>query len=199
MNEESFQQGMTHEDALSSSIIGPLSDITINAINEHYNMLSSRPDYDGVVTIAEGIAWAKSHVGALDNPTPDNTLYIDASKIDFGSLYVDDPVLKKGSFELVNLYSYVSFFSSLSIYATYALGNTRIKLLDPKTGTVELTSDKYDWDFHNDFHNGRPVGLRDKLIHFERMRAGVNESHGFPIMVYGRGHLNKRTYSFPIY
>ena len=121
MNEESFQQGMTHEDALYSSIIGPLSDITINAINEHYNMLSSRPDYDGVVTIAEGIAWAKSHVGALDNPTPDNTLYIDASKIDFGSLYVDDPVLKKGSFELVNLYSYVSFFSSLSIYATYAL------------------------------------------------------------------------------
>lgn len=52
--------------------------------------LSSQPDWDGFVTIDEGVAWVLAHPGALQNPTPDNSLYINSALLDFGSLSTSD-------------------------------------------------------------------------------------------------------------
>jgi hypothetical protein len=67
----------------------------------------------------------------------------------------------------------------------YALGNTQIQLLDVSKGTVKLFTDSYDWDYHNAFINGKPQGTRDNLIYWERKRVGLNDTHGFPLIMYG--------------
>src|SRR5690606_8182011 len=92
MNKENFTQGMSHEKALSHSLgkEGLSSNGATSNLLSHYNGLKDRPDYDGFVTVQEGIDWAKAHPNALDNPTPDNTLYLDASKLDFGNISISD-------------------------------------------------------------------------------------------------------------
>jgi len=159
----------------------------------HYANLESRPDYDGVVTIGEGIAWAKSHVGAKDNPTADNTLYLDASKMDFGNLKSSDMV--EGVKANYNLLDFLDLKSSSSVNTTYALGNTQMTLLNADAGTVKLYSDAYDWDYHDKNYKQNPVipptNKRDALIWAERKRAGLNDSHGFNVLMYGTGILRK--------
>lgn len=115
--------------------------------------MTNRPDYDGFVPIDEGLAWAKQNPGAMDNPTPDNSLYLDASKLDFGQLRASDMI--EGVKGNINLFD---FTSSRSRATTYALGNTQMKLLDVKAGTVQLYSDGYDWDYHDKYYkeSGKP-------------------------------------------
>ena len=80
MDKEKFTQGMSNIEAGNYAVLGAISSDVESRINEHYNNLPNRPDYDGFVTVGEGISWAKSHPNALKNPTPDNILYIDASQ-----------------------------------------------------------------------------------------------------------------------
>src|SRR5690606_20930199 len=83
MKKENFKQGMSHSEALNNSeyttlgqeFAGFESQAAVSKYANHYANLKNRPDYDGFVTIDEGIAWAKKNLGALDNPTPDNMLY----------------------------------------------------------------------------------------------------------------------------
>src|SRR5699024_6647936 len=138
----------------------------------HKAGLKDRPDYDGFVTIAEGIKWAKEHPNTLpDNITPDNSLYLDASKLNFGNLNVSNFPLDEGKQGNVNLFYYFNFCSKSSRYTIYALGNTQMKLLNAKTGSVQLFSDYYDWDVH-------PSGNanRNRLIRGERALKSLNDS-----------------------
>lgn len=64
-----------------------------------------------------------------------------------------------------------------------------IQLLDSSNGSVKLFSDDYDWNYHNAFIHGLPQGKRDWLIYFERQRADLNDTHGFPIYIYGTGQI----------
>ena len=89
-NANNFTQGMTNSDVVKTLFAGEMGKEARAKMDSHFAGLSKRPDYDGFVTISEGIAWAKAHPGALENPTPDNTLYIDASKLNFGSLTTSD-------------------------------------------------------------------------------------------------------------
>jgi hypothetical protein len=73
--------------------------------------------------------------------------------------------------------------------STYALGNTKMYLVDPETGEVKLISDTYDWDYHNALINGKPQGRRDKLVFWERRRSAVDERHGFKLRFYGTGYI----------
>jgi hypothetical protein len=193
MNKDDFKQGMSHEDALDKGTLRsdmPLvtSPKIFNKIDNHFAGLSSRPDYDGFVTIDEGIQWAKDHPNTLpNNITPDNSLYLDASKLNFGDLSVDNIGLKQGQKGNVNLFDYVHWTSSSSRATTYALGNTQMKLLNPNAGTVKLFWDDYNWDYHNN----PPSGTRDRLIQAERWRSGVNSSHGFRVFMYGTGTIKK--------
>ncbi|MEN5057826.1 hypothetical protein [Sphingobacterium kitahiroshimense] len=199
MRKENFVQGMSREDAEKNSTykegdpnVGFESKEAALKYANHYAGLPSRPDYNGFVTIEGGVAWAKQNPGAMDNPTADNSLYLNSSKLDFGNLRASDMI--EGVKANINLFDFVDFTSSRSRATTYALGNTQIKLLNAKAGTVKLYSDGYDWDYHDKSYkqsNRPPSSTRDRLIWGERMRTGLNDSHGFKVYMYGTGFLRR--------
>jgi RHS repeat-associated protein len=196
MNKKAFKQGMSHNEAKAfDNGTTSMSDGAKSKMNNHFNGLSSRPDYDGFVTIKEGVAWAKSHPGVKDNPSASDALYINSAKLNFGSLSVDNIGLEEGEKGNVNLFNFVNFFSNSSRYSTYALGNTQIQLLNAKTGAVKLFSDAFDWDFHEPWTpvGGYPTTVRDNLIRIDRANKGLNNSHGFPIYMYGVGTIKTST------
>lgn len=217
MKKEDFSQGMKHEDAMKKDLAPKGGKQYLKAITyytdylkfyNHYNNLPKRPDYDGVVTIQEGVEWAKSHPNLglnkktqiYEKATPNDNLYLDASKMDFG--YLSNKNFKNGVGKIsdINLFDLglVDFLSSNSRYTTYALGRTKITLLNTN-GNVRVengTWNNYDWD-----NGGNP--LRELLIRGERGLKGLDASkHGFPVKVYGMGKLNYTTkapeMAFPI-
>lgn len=188
MDGENFSQGMSHENALRHNLgkNGFQDEIAYEKFSRHYAGLKDRPDYDGFVTITEGIRWAKKHPNAKDNPTPDNILYINAALLDLGFLTVYNSGLRlDGDYTNVNLYDYVNPKSPRSVSTTYALGNTAIMLLD-NNGTIAFKGDVYDWDYHD----GSP--MRNALIFLERFRTGINDNHGFKVSIYGTAKINQK-------
>ena len=167
---------------------GTVSDNVTNLIFSHFSHLSERPDYDGIVTIEEGITWAKEHVGAKDNPTPDNTLYINTALLDFGNTRVDF-FRKNGEISSINLFNAIntveSLFNPRLRRTVYALGYFNGRLIDANSGAILIennASSVYDWN--------RGGGIRRRIaIGIERKRAGINDSHGFRVYYYGMGYL----------
>ena len=100
MNKADFHQGMSNEEARTKGrTLDNMSNTqalefanngNFKEFLNHYNSLSSRPDWDGFVTISEGIQWAKDHPNALKNITSDNTLYINATLLNLGSLTISN-------------------------------------------------------------------------------------------------------------
>lgn len=187
MKRDDFVQGMKHEEALSLATYLDENDKDAEIrLYYHFRELSNRPDWDGFITIEEGIDWAKSHPNAASNPTPDNTLYVDANLLDLGFLTMQNSGLKAGQdYRYVNLYDYVNGKSLRSINTTYALGNTKIKLLD-NNGTISFQGDIYDWDYHKN------SPMRNFLIFLERKRTGLNDNHEFQVKIYGTTKINKK-------
>ncbi|HUN04479.1 MAG TPA: RHS repeat-associated core domain-containing protein, partial [Niabella sp.] len=203
MKKEDFQQGMSHEYALQKDLAPNGGTDFYKAIPDwanyydfydHYNNLSNRPDYDGFVTIREGINWAKSHPGALENPTPDNMLYIDASKLDFGNISTADFKNGVGKSSPINLNTPGNFAEAQINHTlastVYALGRVDITLLN-NAGSVKIVNDfnlpanratDYDWN------KGGSV-WRKGLINYERWSEGLNDTHGFRVFYYGTGKL----------
>jgi RHS repeat-associated protein len=193
MDKSKFTQGMKHSDAVnagSSLDRAPISGEAYGKIENFQKIIPTRPDYDGFVTITEGVDWAKSHVGALQNPTPENTLYIDASKLDFGNTATSD--FTKG----INVKTPINLFSAGNVTASagnatlratvYALGRVDMQLLDKNTGAVKIINNPatdYDWN------TGGGI-MRNTFIKTERVRTGLNDSHGFKTYYYGTGKLN---------
>lgn len=191
-NQKDFKQGMKHEDAKKlDKGVGALKTPEAKAtFANHYYELNKRPDYDRFVTINEGIAWAKSHPNldndnnesnGLQNATPNDRLYLDAAKLSFGDVKTSDLILNKQTD--INLL-YHTTTSAASIATTYALGQTILRLVDAN-GAVEVINGHhniYNWD------KGGSL-LRKGLINGERLRAGVNDTHGFPVYIYGTGNL----------
>ena len=187
MDKNKFKQGMSHQSALSNNVgkDGFISEDAQNKFNCHYSGLKNRPDFDGFVTIPEGIKWAKDHPGAMEKPTPDNSLYVNASLFDMGFLTIENSGLEVGGdYKNVNLYDYVNRKSIRSINTTYALGNTSMKLID-NNGTVSFKGDDYNWDYHEN------SPLRNTLIFLERTRSGLSDKHGFKLEIYGTKKINK--------
>ena len=193
MKKEHFVQGMQHNDAVYQSAIdradNPVSEAALFCAQVHQANLYKRPDWDGFVTREEGISWAKSHVNALKHPTPENTLYLDASKMDFGTLSIADFKNGVGQVSPVNLLTYSNSDAAMGndvLFNTiYALGRVNMRLLDAN-GHVQIINDNatnYDWNI------GGGV-FRDRLIKTERFLNGLNDSHGFKVYYYGKGELN---------
>ena len=187
---------MSHGEALSNSLgaEGLSSDASASKLLTHYDNLKSRPDYDGFVTRSEGIDWAKGHPNLRSNTndvdytkaTKDDYLYLDASKMDFGDLSTRSYFAKNGVEKGVDLLGHVNLTSSRSRSTTYALGRTYMTLLN-SNGAVRISNgswNAYDWDYGGST-------FRDCLINAERTLKKLNDSHGFPIKVYGTGQLNK--------
>ncbi len=151
----------------------------------HFVSLPNRPDYDGFVTVNEGIAWAKQNHGALDNPTADNMLYLNTSKLDFGNISISDFGNGVGESSPINLLKEGNLANSSGkekLRATvYALGRVDMYPHD-KTGNVSIVNNSaadYDW-------NTGGGAMRNFLIRAEQARIGLNNAHGFKTYYYGR-------------
>ena len=196
MNKDNFKQGMSHDEALKKGFTGNnipmiVNPQSIDKMKNHFYTLSSRPDYDGIVTISEGIDWAKSHPNLQAFPgdvnygraTPNDYLYLDAAKMDFGFLMPSN-FTEIGKEQGINLLDYTDMQTAESRYTTYALGQTRMTLLN-SAGYVKISNgtwNAFDWDYGGSFK-------RNALIFGERTIKGLNDSHGFPLSIYGIGRL----------
>jgi RHS repeat-associated protein len=192
MNKDNFTQGMSRSDAEKHMLSGFVDDDAKAKFNESYNSLSVRPDYDGFVTIEEGVQWALAHSGALDNPTPENSLYINTALLDFGDLTVSD-FPSVGVTTPVNLFTsnntIESAFNSTLRATVYALGRVDMILTSSGDKWVKIVNNSatdYDWNLGGG-------SVRNAFIQAERARTGLNDSHGFKVNYYGTGVL--RNYS----
>lgn len=194
MSELNFKQGMPHEEALGYSLgyKGLINDEARSNYVTSYTGLKDRPDYDGFVTINEGVEWAKLHPNALNSPTPDNSLYVNAGLLDFGDLTVERIGIRNtGKVYPINLFNKTNARESiynLTLRATvYALGRFNIILRNPVIRTVSVVNDSatdYDW-------NGGGGFIRNSAIQLEKARTGINKTHGFKVYYYGIGKLRK--------
>ena len=187
MKKEDFEQGMIHDKAMEKNVgFEGLTDLNAQIkYKANYESLYTRPDYDGIVSIDEGVAWAKSHPNLDDNNNPkdgfkyatsSDALYYDVSKMDFGKLKKDD-FQKVGVPELIDL-TFKATLAENSRFTTYALGRTYITLVkNDGEGIVEVkngTWNNYDWHYGGN-------GARNTALYIERKRTGLNDSHGFPL------------------
>jgi len=192
MKKEDFQQGMDSKEAERKNLgeKGFKSDKAYSKAANHFEALKNRPDYDGFVGVSEGVNWAKSHPDALNNPTPDNTLYIDASKLDFGNL-------KESAFDNLNATTPVNLLNTENLAeaplneklrgTVYALGRVNLQLTNREAGSVSVVNDDatdYDW-------NTGGGTLRNNLIWAEKIRVGLPDNAGFKAYYYGKGTLRK--------
>ncbi|WP_024770720.1 RHS repeat domain-containing protein [Aquimarina macrocephali] len=78
MEAENFEQGMSHEDALSNNLgtEGLKDGAAGEKLIKNYNGLKDRPDYDGKITLSEANDWYRNGGG--------KPLFVDLSKVDLG-------------------------------------------------------------------------------------------------------------------
>lgn len=192
MNKDNFKQGMSHNEAKANDFgtsNGQLSKEEKTKLDNHYAGLKDRPDYDGFVTAKEGISWAKSHPGALANPTPDNSLYINTANLDFGYITAGDIPSENTvtPINLLNLDNSIKAAFSDKLFSTiYALGRVNVILTSRENSTLTIVNDEatdYDW-------NTGGGTVRNSLIQVDRKVYGLNDSHGFKANYYGVGKLN---------
>lgn len=133
--------------------------------------------------------WAIRHPYALQNPTPDNSLYINTSLLDFGKLSVKD-FDKAGKIEAQNLFSVANSLASVTnphLRATvYALGRVNMILVNPYTREVSIVNDKatdYDWNEGGGFCRNTCIKIHNKIYKIDPKK------HGFKAYYYGIGRL----------
>lgn len=157
---------MSHSDAISQSFIGPLTIDAQDNILFHYSTLSSRPDWDGYLTLKEANDWYRNGNG--------QTLYVSLSLINLdglfslGERYVD----KKYHINLLLL-------GSLSVNDALVYGN--IKLKRYPNNTVRAYSDIYDFDMKT-WRN--PVNWGRNIETFIG-KTVAGEGNGYEIILYG--------------
>ena len=194
MDQRYFYPGMPHSEVLKNLYTGDVSSTVRNRISNHFAKLPERPDYDGFVTREEGLEWAKKHPNALKKSTPENTLYFDASKLDFGDIISTSDFKYEHYPTVVNLFpsnGFWSFLKSAINYrlrnSVYALGQVKLVLLSREQKTVKVIngySTVFDWDVTND-------SWRGSFIKAERRYSHLDDRHGFNVVYYGVGHLKK--------
>ncbi|WP_300935769.1 RHS repeat domain-containing protein, partial [uncultured Muribaculum sp.] len=190
MDRENFEQGMSFRDVMKYSVSDGIPDDIFGKVTAHYSLLPQRPDYDGFVTITEGIAWAKANPDALLHPTPDNSLYIKASELDFGD--VSSSELRLGKKESIDLFSinnaWASIMNARLRASVYALGNGSVILLDKATRSVRIVNDNatdYDWNEGGSFKRNTAIKINNWLFDLDA------QSDGFKVYYHGIGRLNQ--------
>ena len=192
MDREMFENGMPIEESTKLNLgTDVLSSEALTRYQSHYNTLPSRPDWEGIVSIYEGIRWAKSHPNALSNPTPDNMLYINSAWLDFGNISISDCKNGIGQVSSINLFNKENIKNSLSnpvlCNTIYALGIVNVRLINP-LGHIQIVNDAatdYDWNAGGGF-------FRNLFIHLEWYRTGITEEHGFKAIYYGYGSIRTK-------
>lgn len=179
MNEENFTQGMTHEDAMKKDLAPNGGSEYYKAIPDydnytsfynHYNGLSARPDYDGVVTDGEARSWWKGNSGS--------PLFIDISKLDLSPLTTE-------SFDGNNRLQY-NFFTSLGSSSTTARvhGTLSMRLKNSNSGEVGLFRDNNGFFDTYDFNSNGSSIARDVSTAIAR-QIFVGNGTGYGFIPYG--------------
>ena len=185
MDKTNFKQNMSHEDALKN-------DLGENALKgatardnfaRSYSSLSRRPDYDGVMSYKELLQWGREN--------GNSPVYLDASKIDLGNLYVSDfKAIGKGQFINTTLI----LNTPLDTYGSW--GKNYMTLLSAN-GKVKLNRDIFDYDQHSlskAWKEGAGTWAYEFLIRHPSISMlqtfhGINDSYGFGLIPYGYGQL----------
>ena len=178
MNEDYFTQGMSHSLAMElGRTLDNMSDeeaLTFanngnfeNFIN-HYNSLSSRPDWDGYLTDIEAREWWRNGSG--------QDLYVNQSIMNLSPLSTLD-------FNTENQITHNFFFdinSNKDIGRVY--GTLTLHLINPSTGEVKLGAVNTAYIDTYDFNSGGNV-FRNVATWFAKKMVGK----GTPFDIYGWG------------
>ena len=135
MNESDFKQGMSHEEALKHNL-GPDGLIDESArmrLEQNYNSLPSRPDYDGKLTLNEANDWYRNGNG--------KPLFVSLDKINI------DGVLSLGENYVGETKSVNLLLNSSSINNGLVYGQITLKRYP--NHQVRAYSDKYNFEMHS--------------------------------------------------
>ncbi|NVK52549.1 MAG: hypothetical protein HWD85_06415, partial [Flavobacteriaceae bacterium] len=185
MDKKDFKQGMSHEKALAKNkgAKGLSSKEAGSKLINHYDGLSSRPDYDGVVTFTEAKEWF--------NKGTQEALFVDASKMNLDPFIIGD-FNKIGEQQSFNFFSLEGLLTNPSMGLTFG----EIKMtLENKEGTVSLgnTTTGYldTFDFEHKKNDGRPGrSFRNFGAAVGRKVFGL-KGKGFDFYTYGKAKVGK--------
>jgi hypothetical protein len=135
MDEKNFEQGMSHEDALSHSLgaEGLSSDAAKTKLLDHKTGLKDRPDWDGHITLSEANDWYRNGGG--------QPLFADLPKLDLSGIYSlgEDYV---GQVKSINL-----LVNSNSLNDGLVYGQVTFKRYP--NHHVRAYADEYNFEMHN--------------------------------------------------
>ena len=143
-----------------------------NSMQENYNGLSNRPDWDGQLNLSEANNWYRNGNG--------NPLYVDAAKVDLSPL-------SKSDFSAIGSSKHVNFLDpkNLNIQTGLVYGTIQVTLIDDG-GTVRIGNKNGLLDIY-DFDMQRGRGFRNIATQIGSMVAG--EGTPFNIYYYGQGKV----------
>ena len=178
MDADDFTQGMSHEEALAHNLgFEGLNGLQAQAnFQQSFSSLSSRPDYDGVLTLGEANEWYRKGSG--------QPLFVDVSKIDLSPLTIEDLTLNK--------IVYYNYFHPLhpNVKTGLVYGTLGITLLDEvghvRVGGTNGLIDTYDFDYQK----GRM--FRNFATRIGKFWAGEGIKYG--IYGYGVGQVHNKVY-----
>jgi RHS repeat-associated protein len=194
MNERDFEQGMSHEDAMSKGISAAALDAlpfvssmfkpTTDKVKAHSNGLSDRPDYDGEMSYSELVDWGREN--------GNSPVFLDASKIDLGRISVND-FSRVGKGRRINT---VGKGTPLDTYGPWGKNYMTLMSAD---GLVQLSSDEFDYRQHDlgkAWNEGiktfaYEIYVRYPAIAILQTYHRIDNNFGFMMHPYGKAKLKK--------
>ena len=173
MDKDNFKQGMSYESALKYNLglEGLANQDAIERYTTSFNNLSTRPDWDGYLTLAEANDWYRDGNG--------EPLFVALDKIDLSNLY------SKGE-KYVGEHKYISLFQA-SNSPNDALVYGTIGLTRYPNNQVRGSYDTYDFDMHKG--GGVTTWLRNRATEIGQWVAG----EGTAYRVYFNGSKTLKT------
>ena len=178
MEASEFSQSMSHDEAVKKDLgeAGLQGENAKSKMEEHFSGLSSRPDYDGHITLGEANEWFRNGNGS--------PLYVDLSKIDLTPIKTTSFGNKTGKL----VYNFatnfamgdglVADFNTASVYGTLTLN-----LVNVHDGAVLIGNAKTSIIDNYGFELRGDGSFRDKLTTVGHRVAGK----GAPYDIYGYG------------
>lgn len=171
MDKDDFEQGMSHDDALSHNLgeDGLRTDEARTKFKSNFEGLKDRPDYDGYLTLAEANEWFRNGNG--------QPLFADLSKINLSGLYsLGEKYV--GKIKVINVLLCGGSVNDGLIYG-------QITLKRYPNHHVRAYEDRYNFEMHNQFNPLNWPRNVETLI--GRIVAGKGKE--FSINLYGSKRL----------
>ena len=168
MDSQNFLQGMSSDDALQYNlgVEGLINQDAISRFNESFYSLSSRPDWDGKLTLAEANEWYRNGSG--------QPLFVSLNKIDLSRQLSYNDTNIAGQERLVNLFVKSNSINDALVYGT-------ITLVSYPNHRVKARFDTYNFDIKP--NESISLISRNFLTRVGKIFAGSGK--GYKIHIYG--------------